>query len=273
MLRITRIHRDPCDAILPVLNSGSPLSEYKKVADEILRQMPDEKTSPVRAALAIRSYMVVRFAMQLGIRQRNLRELLLCAPGKQPRTVRKLEELRRGELRWDDTQKRWEIFIPAVAFKNAGSYFFKGNPFRLPLADLDNLYKFLDDYISRHRPILLAGYPDPETFFVRSARSSKRSTTYDMFSFYSAWRMIIQRYGIFHPYTGRGAIAGLLPHGPHCVRDIIATHILKQTNSYELASYAIQDTVHAVIRHYSRYLPEEKAALAAEVVNRVWQTC
>jgi len=26
---------------------------------------------------------------------------------------------------------------------------------------------------------------------------------------------VIQRYGIFNPYIGRGAIKGLLPHGPH----------------------------------------------------------
>ena len=61
-------------------------------------------------------------------------------------------------------------------------------------------------------------------------------------TFYEAWRWIIQRYGIFNPYTGRGAIPGLLPHGPHSVRDVLATHVLKQTGSYEQASYAIQDT-------------------------------
>lgn len=38
------------------------------------------------------------------------------------------------------------------------------------------------------------------------------------------------------PYTGRGAIKGLLPHGPHNVRDVRATHILKRTGSYEQAS-------------------------------------
>lgn len=43
-------------------------------------------------------------------------------------------------------------------------------------------------------------------------------------------------------YTGRGAIKGLLPHGPHNLRDILATRILKQTRSYELATYAIQYT-------------------------------
>jgi len=62
---------------------------------------------------------------------------------------------------------------------------------------------------------------------------------------------------------------GLLPHGPHNVRDVLATHILKQTGSYEQASYAIQDTPVTVARHYGRFLPQEKAALAAQVLSKV----
>lgn len=78
-----------------------------------------------------------------------------------------------------------------------------------------------------------------------------------------SWRLAIQHYEIYNPYTGWGAIKGLLPHGPHNVRDVPATHILKQTGSYEQASYAIQDTPEMVANHYGRFLPQDKAALAA----------
>jgi len=84
-------------------------------------------------------------------------------------------------------------------------------------------------------------------------------------------RLVIQRYGIYNPYTGRGAIKGLLPHGPHNVRDVLATHILKLTGSYEQASYAIQDTPDMIQQHYGRFLPQDKAALAARILNEVWQ--
>jgi hypothetical protein len=57
---------------------------------------------------------------------------------------------------------------------------------------------------------------------------------------------------MYNPYTGRGAIKGLLPHGPHNVRDVLGTHVLKQTGSYEQASYAIQDTLDMVAQHYGR---------------------
>jgi len=61
-----------------------------------------------------------------------------------------------------------------------------------------------------------------------------------------------------------------LPHGPHNPRDVLATHIL-QTGSYEQASYAIQDTPDVVQHHYGRFLPQDKAALAAKVLNQVWE--
>jgi hypothetical protein len=68
-----------------------------------------------------------------------------------------------------------------------------------------------------------------------------------------------------------GAIPGLLPHGPHNIRDVLATHILKRTGSYEQASYAIQDTPDMVAQHYGRFLPQDKAALAARILNQVWE--
>lgn len=69
----------------------------------------------------------------------------------------------------------------------------------------------------------------------------------------------------------RNGVWGLLPHGPHNVRDVLATHILKQTGSYEQASYAIQDTPEMVQSHYGRFLPQDKAALAAKILNQVWE--
>ncbi|WP_320196003.1 hypothetical protein RMR10_022865 [Agrobacterium rosae] len=43
------------------------------------------------------------------------------------------------------------------------------------------------------------------------------------------------------------------------------------TGSYEQASYAIQDTPDVVQQHYSRFLPQDKAALAAKILNQVWE--
>lgn len=118
--------------------------------------------------------------------------------------------------------------------------------------------------------MLLAGADDPGTLFVKTVKTTSKDAAYNQTTFYEARRLTIQRYGIYNPYTGRGAIKGLLPHGPHNIRDVLATHILKQTGSYEQASYAIQDTPEMVANHYGRFLPQDKAALAARILNQVW---
>lgn len=268
--KLSKVHRDPFEPVLPVLEAASPLKEYLKIADEIVRLMPSTRSYPKAAAEAVRSLLMLRLGLHLGIRQRNLRQLLVCPKGMLPRSERALADQRRGELRWRAKDGVWEVLIPAAAFKNAESSFFGGKPFRLSLPDVGGLYRYVDDYLDHHRPLLLGDADDPGTFFIKSKSARTRELEYDQTTFYEAWRLIIQRYGIYNPYTGRGAIEGLLPHGPHNVRDVLATHVLKQTGSYQQASYAIQDTPEMVAKHYGRFLPEDKAAMAAQILNQVW---
>lgn len=269
--RVARIHRDPFEPILPILEAESPVGEYRRITDEILRLMPDEKLYPRPAAEAARSFLLLRLGLHLGLRQKNMRQLLVCPKDRVPTIERHLEDQKRGELRWSHKDNGWEVLIPSIAFKNATSSFFGSKPFRLILPNLAGLYDMIDAWITRHRPLLLGPAADPGTFFVKTVKKSSASAAYEQATFYEAWRLTIQRYGIFNPYTGRGAVKGLLPHGPHNVRDVLATHILKQTGSYEQASYAIQDTPEMVSQHYGRFLPQDKAALAAQILNRVWE--
>lgn len=272
IVRIARVHRDPFEPILPILEDESPVGAYRKITAEIIRQMPDMHRYPRASAEAVRGFLMLRLGLHLGVRQKNLRQLLICPRGMTHRTERQLESLRRGELRWSTREQAWEVLIPSVAFKNANSSFFNKRPFRLPLPDLDGLYGHLETYITRHRPLLLGDATDPGTFFIKTVKRSSSDAAYNRSTFYEAWRLLIQRYGIYNPYTERGAIKGLLPHGPHNVRDVLATHILKQTGSYEQASYAIQDTPDMVANHYGRFFPQDKAALAARILNQVWET-
>jgi hypothetical protein len=54
---------------MPVLTAKSPLREYKKIGDEVLRQMPNERKHPMHAATAVRAYLMFRLAIHLGSRQ------------------------------------------------------------------------------------------------------------------------------------------------------------------------------------------------------------
>ncbi|UUL82596.1 hypothetical protein [Sphingomonas qomolangmaensis] len=269
--RIARVHRDPFEPILPILEDESPVGAYRKITAEIIREMPDVDRYPRAAAEAVRGFLMLRLGLHLGVRQKNLRQLLVGARGTPHRTERQLEGLRRGELHWNARDQGWEVLIPSIAFKNANSSFFGKRPFRLLLPDFDGLYAHIDAYLARHRLLLLNGAADPGTFFVKTVKRTSSDASYNSAAFYEAWRLMIQRYGIYNPFTGRGAIKGLLPHGPHNVRDVLATHILKRTGSYEQASYAIQDTPEMVAKHYGRFLPQDKAALAARILNQVWE--
>ena len=81
--------------------------------------MPDPTRYPRQAAEAVRSFLMLRFGLHLGLRQKNLRQLMVCPRGQIPRSERQLEDLKRGELRWSDRDDGWEVLIPSVAFKNA----------------------------------------------------------------------------------------------------------------------------------------------------------
>ncbi len=268
--RVARVHRDPFEPLLPVLEAASPVGEYRKITQEILARMPDARRHPQGAAECVRSFLMLRLGLHLGLRQKNLRQLRVRPRGCPHTSERELERLKRGELRWNEREAGWEVFIPCAAFKNAHSAYFAKRPFRLLLPDLEDLYVWIDAWLATYRARLLNGAEDPGTFFIKTVKRTSRDPAYNQQTFYEAWRLTIQRYGIHNPWTGKGAIKGLLPHGPHSVRDVLATHILKQTGSYEQASYAIQDTAATVADHYGRFLPQDKAALAAQVLNQVW---
>lgn len=267
---IARRHRDPFGPITPVLDADEPLREYLKVATEILKRIPDRQTRPLAAAHAVRSFLMFRLGLHLGVRQVNLRRLLLATPGQLFSSERQLEINRQGELRWQTLKGVWEVFIPAAAFKNGSFGFFKGRPFVLELPDVGGLYRYIGEYIEVHRPYLLGKAADPRTFFIKTVSKRSRRAEFDQQTFCNAWNNIIATYGIYNPYTRKGAIKGMLPHGPHALRDILATHVLKQTGSYELAGYAIQDAAATVLKYYSRFFPKDKSAIAAKTLNLVW---
>jgi hypothetical protein len=121
--RVMRVHRDPFEPIMCVLEADSPLAEYRKITEEILKRMPDEHRYPRAAAEAVRSFLMLRLGLHLGLRQKNLRQLLVCPRGQLPTAERRLEDVKRGELRWNERERGWEVFIPSNAFKNSGSSF------------------------------------------------------------------------------------------------------------------------------------------------------
>ncbi|WP_157070222.1 hypothetical protein [Aureimonas frigidaquae] len=268
--RVMRGHRDPAEPILPVLAAPKPADVYRRIEDEILKWKPSERTDPLGAAEATRDYLLVHIALKTGLRQRNLRELRLARPGQLGTKESDLEKMQAGEIRKRADTGAWELYVPLSAFKNAHSRFFGGKPLLVELGNSGRFAERMDLWVKRHRARLIGPAKDPSTMFVRKGRRQDDDVTMSIASMTHHWYRITRKYGIYNPYTKRGAVQGLLPHGPHNVRDVRATHVLKATGSYEIASYAIHDTAATIEKHYGRFLPGEKARKASDIVDMIW---
>jgi len=51
---------------------------------------------------------------------------------------------------------------------------------------------------------------------------------------------------------------GLLPFGPHSIRHVVATEIVKQTGSFEVAANVLLDSIDMVTKHYARFAPRDR---------------
>jgi transcriptional regulator with XRE-family HTH domain len=244
--------RDPFEAIRPVLNDDNPRDVYHEIAREIRARMPD-RSSGVRRPEALRALMLLRLGLVMPLRQKNMRQLLICPPGKRPRSFKRLARLRRGEMVYDPTLG-WRIRITREAFKNENAKALRAK-MELPIPDIDGLYDEIAEYLQA-REILLNGAPDPGTFFVKTMQSRAENPEYTAAGYYNAYRAMITKYGIYNPYTGRGAIRDLKPHGPHSVRHIMATYAVKKTYSYAAAASLLLDTEETIREAYAEFGPE-----------------
>jgi transcriptional regulator with XRE-family HTH domain len=50
----------------------------------------------------------------------------------------------------------------------------------------------------------------------------------------------------------------LLPFGPHSIRHVVATEIVKRTGSFEAAANVLLDSIDMVVQHYARFAPRDR---------------
>ena len=153
------------------------MSEYLTIADEVASRVlggraVDGRRHP-RAAETVRSFLMVRLRLHLGLRQKNLRQLLV-RPREDPLTSeRELERLKRGELRWSVRGAGWEVSIPCAPFKKAHSAYFSRRPFRLVLQSGRSVP--MDPCLPEGSSHTIARrVRDPGTFFVKTVKSNSR---------------------------------------------------------------------------------------------------
>jgi hypothetical protein len=55
-----------------------------------------------------------------------------------------------------------------------------------------------------------------------------------------------------------GVPSKVLPFGPHSIRHLVATGIVKRMGSFEIAANVLLDSVDMVVRHYARFAPRDR---------------
>lgn len=252
--------RDPFELILPLLDNShpnyvNPIHALRVFSQEIINDMPDFSTAPLMASIHLRNYLITRILSSTALRSRNVREL----------TYR---EDNTGNLRRKG--EKWEIIIPWQLFKNKNSSFFgskkKRHNYSKVLADKDGLYQWIEEYVGVRRPLILQGRKS-DIFFVNSGAC--RSPLMAPARFHANYRRLTMIYFAHNPYLSRG-FPGVKPHGPHTIRDIFATFIIQLTGSFELAAYAIGDSLETVRLHYTRFKPKDKTKLVDILINAAW---
>lgn len=148
-------------------------------------------------------------------------------------------------------------------FKNAASKVFThlrdGDPVRFPLKDPDHpvlaqelegvlLEELFHVYLTEVHPLLSHGRAGNLVPLFPGLEKERLLTS--MFYKRSAYVAALPN-----------VPPGLLPFGPHSVRHVVATAIVKTTGSFEAAASVLLDTVEMVEAHYARFAPADRYAL------------
>jgi hypothetical protein len=263
---LLEVGRDPFLPIRVIVDTRKPLHTYYVIADEIRKRTPLAAANILQRARCFRDLVMFRYAGQFALRAGNFSKLQVLPKGATKTSMTKLRRRRSLELWWDPKAKVWMHRQPKESFKNHSSPATKD--IEIPLVDIDGFYKELEEYLEL-RPLLLDGHPDPGNLFIADMTqggSNRTTLTSGSGAFTQVWKNMIRRYGIYNPYTGQGAIAGLRVHPPHAARHILATHIIRVDGSFAKAAAAIFDTESVTAKRYAEFSAVHQYELARDVI-------
>jgi hypothetical protein len=252
LTHLTEVSRDPFEPIRFIVQSDQPLKYLADIIEAARNGLPDSRTSPVRHSLAVRDLLMFVLLVCTALRSENIRGLLWRPGGG-------------GEIDFtanDDLQIR----IPWRKFKNFGSkYLFGPTGMKVDYGrELRNWFgvkDLFDYYLCSCRDVLIGHFAD-------SGRVScdGRTSTDALFpapgfrimsehQFGNVVRDITRKYHVMDPVT-KVVRPGYMFFGPHAVRDIIATHIIKNMLEYgelrwEFAADLLQTSIEMVKTRYA----------------------
>ncbi|WP_210357329.1 hypothetical protein [Sphingomonas beigongshangi] len=267
--------RDPFAPIEKVLASASPRRYYRRAIQRMIAARPTQ----IRLRhVWLRDCILALILFRTLLRIKNLARLTYKADNT-------------GQLRREG--KTWVVQIHKDNFKNRdGKYFIGGDYFRMTLNNDDGLYEMLDQYINMTRQHFLGrrgeidsdernilaearghdgffddlldfddGEADDDRFFLNENGQPFSA------SYLSARYYVMTKRHLVHNRFRRRGMRGIMPHGPHCVRHIGATAVLKNGGTFFQAGRVIQDSEESARKCYSKWGPADNGKSAGDLLD------
>jgi integrase len=215
-------NRDPFAPIQQVLAMANPL---EGVVDAVKRMDANRPTTGGRTeALWARDRLLLTLLISNALRRKNLQLITYKSDGT-------------GHLRKVDGV--WRICIPKEEFKNEKGAA-KDRAYNMPVRQ--ELWPHIEQYLAVHRPQLA----DPSNHYVFVSSNSRTG----------AWKNLARHFAVL---TKR-YLVGCPGVGPHAMRHIVATSILKQRpNDWETAAWVLHDKVATVKKAYAHLRSDDAA--------------
>lgn len=259
--------RDPFEPILEIVDAPKPLNYVTEIINRAYDDLPDIETQPYLHAIAVRNLLIFLLLCVTCLRSLNLRSLLYKAEGGGQIV---LDEAKDG-----DTPLGLRLHIPWEKFKNRRQKRFFGTAdtkrdYERYCHDWWSIAHLFEHYVENCLPLLVdraRRRGDGTVYELLFPDSQGKMMGYDALG--EIVRDFTRRYWVTDKVTGR-PVEGRMAFGPHAIRDIIATHIVRTAKDeprWERAADLLQTSVMMVKQRYARQLNEERAAQSDHIFD------
>jgi hypothetical protein len=199
-----------------------------------------------RYAFRVQQSLLIRFALRIPLRQRNLREMTF-----NPTTVADGQNLYKRDGSWQLKFRGTELKIAEV----------KGETHSIQYPFPSDLIGLLEEWLHKWRPILISAQDD-ESIGCHSIKNGQEF----VFLNYLGQPLSLQQVNMLFQ-TATYKFTGVAVN-PHMIRTIFATEYIKSTNNFIDAAYMLGDTVKTVINTYAKLLDDDCGKRASQWVSR-----
>ncbi|GAA3803622.1 hypothetical protein GCM10022600_27340 [Qipengyuania pelagi] len=265
MKRLVEKSRDPFEPVQEILEAERPLDHVTAMIEHAYGALPKQEAQPMLHAIAVRNLLVFLLLCVTCLRSQNIRELLYRSGDG-------------GQIVLDrdgDTPIGLRLHIPWESFKNFSQVDFFGTPdtkrdYERYCHDWWGLAHLFDHYVENCLPLLSdrAIRKGKRVYSVLFPDSNGTAMTYDALG--QIIRDFTRLNWVIDPLTGL-PVEGRMAFGPHAIRDILATHIVRTATDegrWERAANLLQTSVAMVKARYAFEKTLERAAKSDPIFDQ-----